>query len=409
MTGSTITLKIAFRNIFRHRRRTLLTALAMFGGFTLCSFSIAWMDGSYNNVIDVFTRNQLGHIQIHQKDYVDRPSLYRNIPDYESIGNTLDTIGGVTAWAPRVYAAGLASVGNRTTGVQIIGVDPARETSATHFDKKIRDGHGFSVGSAHDALLGTGLARRLHAAVGDSLVILTQGADGSIANDLYIVAGIVDSGNEVSDQMALYLTLAAAQELLVLGGRAHEIAIIAKRPNRLYRLSERIAAAIAEPDLVVEPWQEFAKSFYDAMKADQKGNWISLMIITMLVAIGVLNTVLMNVLERTREYGLMRAIGTSPSWVFNVVIAEAVIMAILSVIAAGVVSYGLNYGLSFIGIPLPVSIEYGGVTFDSMTTEINVRSYVIPLLAVVFSAAFVSVFPAIKAARTQPAAAMRAH
>jgi putative ABC transport system permease protein len=129
----------------------------------------------------------------------------------------------------------------------------------------------------------------------------------------------------------------------------------------------------------------------------------------MLVAIGVLNTVLMNVLERTREYGLMRAIGTSPSWVFGLVITEVVIMAILSIVVASAVSLGVNYGFSHTGIPMPVSIEYGGMTFHTMNTEINVRSFMIPLVSVVFSATFISIFPAIKAARTQPAAAMRAH
>ena len=133
------------------------------------------------------------------------------------------------------------------------------------------------------------------------------------------------------------------------------------------------------------------------------------MVITALVAIGVLNTVLMSVLERTREYGLMRAIGTSPSRVFSLVILEVVVMAVLSVIVGFCISLGLNYWLSIDGLPLPASVEYGGVTFSQMYTEINVRSYVIPMLCVVLSAAFISAFPAIKAARTQPAAAMRAH
>lgn len=402
-------LKIAFRNIFRQKRRTLLTGLTMFGGFTLCSFSIAWMDGSYNNVIDLFTRNQLGHIQIHHREYVDRPSLYRYIADYEAVGSRLETTTGVEAWAPRLYAAGLASVGDKTTGVRIIGVDPLREAETTRFDRKLAEGPGFGAVSQQEALLGKGLARRLDARVGDELVLVSQAADGSIANDLYIVSGIVESGDDLSDQMSLYLDLSVAQELLVLEGRAHEIAIVSNDIHRLYRESERIAKSIGRPELVVEPWQEFARSFYDAMRADQKGNWISLAIITMLVAIGVLNTVLMSVLERTREYGLMRAMGTSPGMVFGLVITEVAIMAVFSIVAASLVSLVLNSALSSVGIPLPVSIDYGGMTFDEMYTEVNTRSFVIPILCVLFSATFISVFPAIKAARTRPAVAMRAH
>ncbi len=401
-------LKIAFRNIFRQKRRTLLTSLTMFGGFVLCSFSIAFMDGSYNNVINMFTRNQLGHIQIHHSEYRGRPALYRTITAYETVGGVLEDIDRVHAWTPRIYAAGLASVKHKTSGVRIIGIDPVRENAATRFDKKITEGSGFSAGPAYEALLGKGLANRLGADVGGDIVIVSQGADGSIANERYRIKGIIDSGNETDDKTALYLHLADAQELFVLENQVHEIAIISGGIRGLFGLSTDITAALDRPDLVVEPWQEFARPFYNAMKADQKGNWISLVIITVLVAIGVLNTVLMTVLERTREYGLLRAVGTSPGQVFGLVIVEVAIMAVMSVAAGIAAGFALNYAFSIVGIPIP-PVEYGGVTFSKMFTEINTRSYVIPLLSVVLSATVVSVFPALKAARTRPAVAMRYH
>jgi ABC-type lipoprotein release transport system permease subunit len=380
----------------------------MFGGFVLCSFSIAFMDGSYNNVINMFTRNQLGHIQIHHHEYSDRPAIYRTIDDYEEVGRALQGIDRVESWAPRVFSAGLASVGNKSAGVRIIGIDPARETAATRFDRKVVDGDNFSSEPAHEALLGKGLAKRMGAEIGSEIVVVSQGADGSIANDLYTVKGILDSGNEMEDQMSLYLHVVDAQELLVLEGKVHEIAVVCTTVRGLYGLADEIAAAVGRSELVVEPWQEFAKSFYDAMKADQKGNWISLVVITMLVAIGVLNTVLMTVLERTREYGLMRAIGTRPKQVFGLVIIEVFEMALISVAAGAVVAYALNYAFSIAGIPIP-PVEYGGVTFKEMFTEINRRSFLIPLASVVSAAVFISVFPALKASRTQPAAAMRYH
>jgi putative ABC transport system permease protein len=406
--GPKMVFKIAFRNIFRQKRRTLLTALTMFGGFVLCSFSIAFMDGSYNNVINMFTRNQLGHIQIHHHEYTDRPSLYRTVDASEDIGRAVGGVDRVEAWAPRVYSAGLASVGSKTAGVRIVGVDPVRETAATRFDKKITDGPGFSAEPSYEALLGKGLANRLSADIGDEIVVVSQGADGSIANERYTVTGIIESGNEMDDQMTLYLHLRDAQELLVLEGHVHEIALVSNNIRGLYKLSARIAGTLDSPELTVEPWQEFAKSFYDAMKADQKGNWISLVVITLLVSIMVLNTVLMTVLERTREYGLMRAIGTRPWQVFGLVLTEVAEMALLSVAIGAIIAYALNYIYSIVGIPIP-PVDYGGVTFEKMYTEINTRSFVIPLLSVFLAATFISVFPALKAARTQPARAMRHH
>ena len=103
-------LKIAFRNIFRQKRRSVLTALSMFGGFVLAAFFIGWADGTYNGIINMFTSNQSGHIQVHHKEYLDRPSLYKTIDGLPEIEKILRETPGVESWAPRLYSAGLASV-----------------------------------------------------------------------------------------------------------------------------------------------------------------------------------------------------------------------------------------------------------------------------------------------------------
>lgn len=401
--------RIAFRNIFRQRRRTLLTVLTMFGGFTLSSVSIAWMDGSYSGLIDTFTRNRLGHIQIHTRAYNDRPSIYSTIDDVDSVGAVLDANERVESWAPRVYAAGLASVGNHSAGTRIIGVDPTRENQTTSFDDKVVAGEPLPRAPAHEALLAIGLAKRLHAAPGDSVVVLSQGADGSMANDIYRVAGLVDMGETLTNQSSLYLDIRDAQALLVLPKRVHEIVVVAWKPKHLFELAAAIAGAIGRPNLEVEPWQVFARSFYEAMKADQAGAWVTLAVIILVVAVGVLNTVLMTVLERTREYGLLRAVGTRPRSVFALVVVEVFYMSVLAVVIGILGSLAANYWLSIHGFSLPTEVSFAGVDIKTMYAEINRRSYVIPSITVVISALVVAVFPALKAARTQPAAAMRTH
>jgi len=401
--------RIALRNILRQRRRTLLTVLTMFGGFTLSSLSIAWMDGSYNRLIDTFTRNRLGHIQIHQKDYRDRPSLYRTIDDVAGVGKVLDSFPEVEAWTPRVLAAGLLSVGDKSTGAEIVGIDPLREAATTNFDPKVAEGRPLAREPAHDVLLGIGLAKRLDATLGDSVVVLSQAADGSLANDIFRVTGLVDAGDNAVNQVTLYMHIADAQQLFVLPGRAHEIVVVAHKPKGLPALAARITQALDRPALAVEPWQVFARSFYDAMKADQAGNWITLFIIVLVVAVGVLNTVLMSVLERTREYGLLRAVGTRPRMVFSIVVSEVFVMSIIAVLVGGVASLGLNYWMSIHGITLPEKLEFAGVEFQHMNSEINLRSFVIPTVTVIVAALVVGVFPALKAARTRPAVAMRTH
>jgi putative ABC transport system permease protein len=404
-----MTLKMAFRNIFRQKRRTVLTMLTMVGGFTLAAISIAWSDGTYSNVINMFTRNQLGHIQIHRRGYLERRSIHKTIDDYGAIGNMLDTLKGVEAWAPRVYAAGLASVADKSTAAQIVGIDPARENRATRFDRKITRGSSLTDQPSHEAVLGTGLAARLEAEVGDELVIVSQAADGSIANDLYTVVGIASSGGGIAEQTNLYLHLVEAQQLFVLDSRIHEIAVVATDLDKVDDLTEKIQAGLDNPALKVASWKEFAHSFYTAMKADQQGAWIMLFVIMLVVAVGVLNTVLMTVLERRREYGVLRAIGTAPAQVFRLVLVEVVIMALFSLVIGSGIAYVVNYVLSIHGIEMPQSFTYGGIEFTTMYTEINSRSFYMPAVAVLLTALIVSLFPAARAAQIEPAKAMRLH
>ena len=406
--GST-TLKIAFRNIFRQKRRTILTALAMIVGFTLSSVFIGWSDGAYSDIIAMFTRNRIGHIQVHQHGYLDKPSLYKTIDDYKSIGETIGSVNGVEAWTPRVYSAGLGSVGERSTAVQLIGIDVARETAATRFDKKIVDGQGFSGQPAREAILGTGLARRISATVGGEIVIVSQGADGSVANDLYTIVGIAESGDETTDGMACYLNIKDAQELLVLEGRAHEIVVIVSNINRVHKITGAIVANFDGSPLEVVPWQEVAKSFYRAMQADKTGDAIGRVVIMLIVAIGVLNTVLMSVLERTREYGVLKAVGTKPVQIFWLVTCEVVIIAFCSIAVGALLGTLINHLLSIYGITFPQEFTYGGLKFQTMYAEVNARSLIIPAITVLLAATLVSLFPALKAARIAPAKAMRTH
>lgn len=404
-----MTWKVALRNTLRQKRRTALTILTMFGGFTLAAISISWSDGTYNDIIDMFTRNRLGHIQIHREDYLDRPSLYKTIDNPGEIGSRLDRIEGVEAWSPRLYSAGLTSVGEKSAGARIIGIDPVREDRATRFEKKIRDGRSLSPVPSHETVLGVGLAKLLRAEVGETVVIVSQGADGSIANDLYAIVGIADSGDDIGDQSAFYMHIEDAQELLVLQERVHEIAIICDRLSKVERITSTITETLGDSTLHVASWQEFAGSFYRAMRADQQGNWIMIFIIILIVAIGVLNTILMSVMERQREYGLLRAVGTRPGNIVSLVLAETAIMAVVSIVLGTIVGLAIIHILSFKGITMPTPMTWGGMEFTSMRTIINARSFYIPAITVFVTAIVVGIFPALRAARVVPARVMRMH
>jgi putative ABC transport system permease protein len=402
-------LKIAFRNALRQKRRTIFTLLTMFGGFTLASISIGWSDGSYSRIIEMFTRNRLGHIQVHGRGYLDKPSLYTAISDFGRVGQKIESVEGVEVWTPRFLAAGLASFGERTSAVQILGIDPVREERATYFSHKIIRGQTFRDQPAHEAIVGKGLAEVLQIDTGDEAVIVSQAADGSIANDLYQVVGIVDSGDQAADRTAFYLHLQDAQDLFVLEGKIHEMAVIVANLSRVQKITDKIRSVLADDSLEVTPWQEFAKAFYRAMKADVEGMWVTLFVIILIVAVGVLNTVLMAVLERTREYGVLRALGTRPAQLFWQVIIEVNFIALGSIVLGTMLSVLINHLLSLHGIHLPASFTYGGVEFSALYSAVTPRSLYIPAVTVFLAASLVSIFPALRAARIAPARAMRMH
>ena len=145
------------------------------------------------------------------------------------------------------------------------------------------------------------------------------------------------------------------------------------------------------------------------MKADQQGNWIMIFIIILIVAIGVLNTVLMSVMERQREYGLLRAVGTRPGSIVSLVLAETAIMSAISIVVGTIVGLGVIHLLSIKGITMPTPMTWGGMEFTGMRTIVNARSFYIPAITVFVTAIVVGIFPALRAARVVPARVMRTH
>ncbi|MGC9314867.1 MAG: ABC transporter permease, partial [bacterium] len=224
---------IAYRNVFRQKRRSLITSLAMFGGFLLASVSLGFISGTFGDMVEQFTRNNLGHIQIHSKGYFEKPTLYNTIDNYEILAEKVLTHNGVESWAPRIYSGGLVSVGNNTAGASIFGIHPVHETRTLNFESQVEAGEMLSDTPSKSVLIGKGLAKLLEASVGDSLVIVSQAADGSIANDIYRITGITSSGNEVADRSTVYLDIRDAQELFVLENRAHELVFVVDNTDKV--------------------------------------------------------------------------------------------------------------------------------------------------------------------------------
>ena len=415
--------KLAWRNIFRQKRRTVLTLLTMTGGFVLSSLSIGWMNGSYSSIILFFTNNRTGQIQVHHEGYLADPSIYKTIDNFEQVGSILDSIPNVRTWAPRIYTGALlalkpagqtSNVFSSSAAASVIGIDPAREQEATGFSAQIIEGEMLtssdadtSLSSTGQILLGKELAITLEASAGDSLILLSQAANGAVADKRYVVVGIVSTGNTQIDRRTSYITLPDAQKLFALEGEAHEIAVLSRNLNEVDNLTVTISERLIGRNLETDSWKVFAKEFYNGMKADESSLEVMIFIIVLVAAMGVLNTVLMMVLERRREFGVMKAIGTRPGFIVRMVMLEANIMGFVSILFGSIISTAGLLFLSKHGILLDPPLDYGGTVFREMVASISPDCYWIPAVCVILTASIVSWIPALKAAHTKPAKALR--
>ncbi len=399
-------LRMALRNLLRNRRRTLLTGLMIAGGFTFFSATLGLSDGTYGSIIDMFTRSRTGHAQIHAAGYLDRPSLYNAIKDLSSVGRTLDGLKIVKAWAPRVYSPALAFSGSKTVGAQIMGIDPVRERRAMRLESQLAEGSFIPDRPSDGVVISARLASALALKPGDEFSMIGQAADGSIANDNFRVAGVLSATESSFEGPWCLMHIDKAREFLALGRKAHEIALVFTDYRRAKEDAKLVAAALDDPKLDVEPWQVTQKEFYQAMRLDKKGGDISDLIIMGIVAVGVLNTILMAVLERTREYGVLKALGTRPAFIFGLIMTEVALLALVSAAAGALASLGLNHYLSVTGIPIPKPVSYGGVRFTHMLSSVTPLVFLRPAYTVLATTLLVGIFPALKAARVTPVKAL---
>ncbi len=403
-------LTMAFRNLLRQRRRSLLTGLMMVIGYILYALTVGTLEGSWGTIVEVITRDHTGHAQIHATGYLDQPSLSKNFADTPELYATLAQEQNLAAATPRVRAAALAFVETKTTGVQVIGIDPQRETAVTRIANKVHEGTFLPPAAAKQALIARTVADILKARVGSELTLISQGADGSIANDLFTVIGILGDTKDASEQNRVYLHIADAQEYLALDGKVHEIALLYRDRTTIEPTTTRLGAVLATAgfrDLSLESWMEIEPEFYRTMRADKKGGDIQMFIILLIVAVGVLNTVLMAVLERTREYGVMAALGTRPRQIFSLIVLETGLLAILSSLVGAILGSLALWYFAAVGITYPEPVTVAGYALTTLTAEITPAAYYKPFLIIFLTALLVSIVPALRAARIKPVDALR--
>ena len=406
-------LTVAWRNLWRHRRRSLITASAMGLGMALCMFTIALTDGMYAQMFDVMVTQNLGHAQVHHPDYPAKKGLHDTVPGASALVGRLDQLPQVRGLTPRLFGFALAGGDDKSAGVRLIGVQPAREEGVTHASKRVVGGRFLADDVAQEAVLGDELMDELKLDLGEQIVVIGQSAMGAMASDLYTIVGTVHTGSTAIDRGAVYLHQSDLQDFLDLPDQVHEIVVVGEDAELAPALAASILG-VTDPDdpPLVRTWTEADPQAAQMLGMQDASKVIMLGIVFSVAALGVLNTMLMAVFERTRELGVMRALGLTPSQLLRLVLVEAVLLTTLSAAVGLVLGAALDWwviteGINFAGAD-GKGMTYQGITLDPIIHGVFDPTGVVLTLVMMFGISVAAaIWPAIRAARLQPVDAMR--
>jgi putative ABC transport system permease protein len=406
--------KMAWRNIWRNPRRTILTVCAITFATVLLVFMLSFQFGSYETMINTSVKISTGHLQVQAEKYQEKKSIRFVIPDPRAIADIVDQIPEVAAYTFRGQAFALISSKDRTYGVVVTGIDPQKEATVSRIKKLVQAGNYLTADDVNQALVGNLLAKNLRVSIGDELTLLGQGRDGSIGATVLQVKGIFRSGIDEFDRSAMQIPLSTFQDIFSMEGAVHEVVIIGKSLSDVSRIKAQLKAALAVLNngkaLKILDWQELMPGLRQAIEMDLVSGLIFYGLLIIVVAFSILNTFLMAIFERTKEFGVMMAVGTTPRRLTKILLIESMSMTLIGIITGICIGIGITYYFQIHGIDFSGGSELlsqFGIT-GRMYPKLSLLSVSIGPFMVLFFTLFAALYPALKVRRLRPVEAMTA-
>ncbi len=405
-----IILRLAWRNLWRHARRTWLTVGAMVFSNMLLVFMISLQFGMYGLMIDNTLRVFTGHLQVQAPGYKDEQKMRQVVPAVSDLAGRLRAELANDRIAARGWAFGLASSEVRSYGIGIYGVEPDFEPRVSNIPGLVSQGRYLGDPHAQEIVVGAVLARNLRATVGDELTLLGSGLDGSFAAAVLNIVGIFESGIPDIDRNIAEMPLGAFQDVFYMEGAGHQVVVFGESLREVPDLRERVRSLLPVGDaLVVHDWDALQPGLKQAIQADISSAFFMYGVLVILVAFSVLNTQLMSVLERTHEFGVSMALGLTPGRLGRLIMLETAMMGLLGLALGAVAGALVTTWFTVNGLSIP--------GMDEMAAQFNLPARVYPRVslltmfigpAVVFLFTLLAaVYPALRLHRLRIVDAMR--
>ena len=417
----TVLAALAFRNLRRHLRRTVLTSLAMIVGGALLMISLPLGDGIHEKWIESGVRIGSGHLSIETPAFQRSRRIEDRLPaaaraEAEAALADPAVAPFVTTASPQLVVGGLVSSAGGARPCRIVGVDSDAESVFTILDDKVIEGRYLKRSDRLAAYVGWELADALALRVGSRLVVTAQDSGGDIAGQLLRVVGVFRTGVPAIDQSLVHVPLSTAGSWLGSGADVTNVAILAQSSTDVERLRRslvhRLAGPIEAGELAVLGWRELMPELDAAVRIDDFGNYFIQAILFFIIALGIVNTVLMSVLHRHREFGMLKALGLTPAQTAVLVLVEGIVLTVASGLIGIVLGLSITWffgrdGLDFSGV-LQEQWSISGAIIDPIVVPIVRWTRVLQaLFFILLVGAMASLYPAFRASRIDVTEAMR--
>lgn len=406
-----VLIKLAWRNLWRNHKRTLITSGAIsFGGIVLI-FSFAFFKGMHIQMLDTATKTYIGHVQIHQKGMHKKFNIEKIINEPELIEDVLKKEPLVYNYSKRLRMPALISCEMNSSGAMILGIDPVAEQKITNLKTKIEAGSFLSEKpNENEIIIGKSLASRLKAEIGSEIILITQGVDGSTGNELFKVKGIIAVGDPKFDDNFAFINIQEAYTLLSLENQIHDFVLVTKDPKYVNEMREIIKSKLNNSELEVLSWDEIAPGVKAFIAIDDAYVYLLMIIVVFIIGLGIVNTMMMSIFERTREIGTMMALGTSENKIFGIITLEIVLIGVVGTFIGCVIGIPFTQYFAERGVSLSAdggSFSMGGMSFESMIYPVlSLGSLIIPSIAIAITTVVASVFPILRISKLKPVEAI---